>query len=200
MVRPTPPSLSLTRSILITCPFQATKKLAKLSWRLAADWCVTASYRACTNTDATRCGDSHRTLLPIQYPPHAIALGSIYVAALLSSFEQPTQPARPGFRGDNDIAAMLSKHGEWEKKYQVQVEDLEGTLHSHTLKHTDFNNHGASYRHRTHSSGPPHSSLSKSVREHVPQHSLFPLPAPLLSTPASTTSTAEFVLVASCAI
>lgn len=69
---------------------------------------------------------SHRTLLPIQYPPHTIALGSIYVAALLSSFEQPASPTREGFRTSGNIASSLGKRGDWEKKFQSQVEDLEG--------------------------------------------------------------------------
>jgi len=70
--------------------------------------------------------NSHRTLVPIQYPPHTVALGSLYVAALLSSFEQPTSPHRPGYRSSHEIAVTLSKRGEWQDKFQVKIADLEG--------------------------------------------------------------------------
>lgn len=65
---------------------------------------------------------SHRTLLPIQYPPHVVALASLYVAALLSSFERPEN------NSGHQIAAILSKRGQWEQKFQAQVEDLEGAF------------------------------------------------------------------------
>ncbi|KAF8631401.1 hypothetical protein AX15_002409 [Amanita polypyramis BW_CC] len=91
----------------------ATKKLTKLAWRIAID--------------------SHKTLLPVQYPPHTIALGSIYVAALLSSFELPVPPPEEvpeGCRAPHDIALLLGNRGDWEKKYQAQVEDLEDIAHT----------------------------------------------------------------------
>ncbi|RDB18047.1 CTD kinase subunit beta [Hypsizygus marmoreus] len=88
----------------------ATKKLTQLAWRLAID--------------------SYRTLLPVQYPPQTIALGSLYVAALLSSFEQPASPSREGFRSSQELAAYLGKHGSWEKKFKSQVEDLEDIAHT----------------------------------------------------------------------
>lgn len=64
--------------------------------------------------------------MPIQYPPHIVALGSLYVAALLSSSEQLMRPERSGYNSSHQIAAILSKGGEWERKFQAQVEDLEG--------------------------------------------------------------------------
>lgn len=69
---------------------------------------------------------SHRTLVPIQYPSHVVALGSLYVAALLSSFEQPVVSERSGYNSSQKIAAIFSRRGEWERKFQAQVEDLEG--------------------------------------------------------------------------
>ncbi|KAG7088334.1 hypothetical protein E1B28_012341 [Marasmius oreades] len=86
----------------------ADKKVTKLAWRLAID--------------------SHRTLIPIQYPPHTVALGSIYVASLLSSFEHDTAgpEARIGLR----IAGILGQHGPWEAKFQSHVEDLEAIAHT----------------------------------------------------------------------
>ncbi|KAF5385628.1 hypothetical protein D9757_005540 [Collybiopsis confluens] len=79
------------------------KKLTKLAWRLAID--------------------SHRTFIPIEYPPHTVALGSIYVAAILSSFEQPESEEQ---RQNLELAGMLGQHGEWEQRFQAHLEDLEG--------------------------------------------------------------------------
>ena len=78
---------------------------------------------------------SHRTLVPIQYPPHVVALGGLYVAALLSSFEQPMAGERPGYKTSHQIAAILSRRGEWERKFQAQVEDLEGVYPLHQYAH-----------------------------------------------------------------
>jgi len=90
--------------------FNATKKLTKLAWRLAID--------------------CHRTLVPIQYPPHTVALASLYIASLLSSFEHPIGQDPPGYRSSHDIASVLSRHGDWEHKFHVQVEDLEEIAHT----------------------------------------------------------------------
>lgn len=68
---------------------------------------------------------SHRTLLPLQYPPHIIALGGLYVACLLTSFEQPLSD-NPERIAAEEIAQKLKKKGDWERKFQSQVEDLEG--------------------------------------------------------------------------
>ena len=48
----------------------------------------------------------------------------------MSSFEQPASPSREGFRTSRDIASSLGKRGVWEKKFQSQVEDLEGKSHA----------------------------------------------------------------------
>jgi CTD kinase subunit beta len=97
---PFPYVIKMARSL------QATKKLTKLAWRIAID--------------------SHKTLLPVQYPPHTLALGSIYVAALLSSFELPIPSSEEDRQTPHQIAALLGEKGDWEKKYHSQVEDLEG--------------------------------------------------------------------------
>ncbi|KAK7056895.1 RNA polymerase II C-terminal domain kinase beta subunit [Paramarasmius palmivorus] len=90
---------------------EVDKKLTKLAWRLAID--------------------SHRTLVPIQYPPHTVALGSLYVAALLSSFE--SDPNSPEARNGHEIAQLLRQNGSWEKKFQSHVEDIEGASIAHTI-------------------------------------------------------------------
>ncbi|KAJ7368644.1 cyclin-like protein [Mycena albidolilacea] len=90
--------------------FGASKKLTKLAWRLTID--------------------CHRTLVPIQYPPHIVALANLYVGALLSSFEQPVVPEDSGTRTPHEIAQILGNNGDWEQKYQAQVDDLEGIAHT----------------------------------------------------------------------
>ncbi|CAL1712899.1 unnamed protein product [Somion occarium] len=90
--------------------FGATKKLTKLTWRL--------------------CIDSFRTLINLQYPPHVVALGCMYLAALLCSFEQGTSPDRPGYNNAHQIAATLGKPGQWEQEFQTQVQDLQEIAHA----------------------------------------------------------------------
>lgn len=69
---------------------------------------------------------SHRTVVNLEYPPHVIALGCLYLAALLSSFEQGTSPDRPGYHSSHQIAATLGKPGQWEQQFQAQIQDLQG--------------------------------------------------------------------------
>ena len=64
----------------------------------------------------------------IQYPPHVVVLG---VVALISSFEQLVASERPGYKSNHQIAAILSKHREWELKFQTQVEALNGMYYCH---------------------------------------------------------------------
>ncbi|KAI0917352.1 hypothetical protein AcW2_007503 [Taiwanofungus camphoratus] len=90
--------------------FGATKKLTKLAWRLTID--------------------SHRTVVNLEYPPHVIALGCLYLAALLSSFEQGTSPDRPGYHSSHQIAATLGKPGQWEQQFQAQIQDLQEIAHA----------------------------------------------------------------------
>lgn len=78
---------------------------------------------------------SYRTLLPLQYPPNTIAMGSIYVAALLASFEHPPEQPEQGCCPASQIAETLGTHGSWERKFQVQAEDLEGTFNSFFTVH-----------------------------------------------------------------
>ncbi|KAG8764030.1 hypothetical protein FRC12_008329 [Ceratobasidium sp. 428] len=97
----------------------ASKELAKLAWRLSID--------------------SNRTLVPLQYPPHTIALGCIYLAALLMSAD-PNAPATSpsydtrdnSFRRDDPaiIVATLTHPGEWENRFFSRVEHLEDIAHA----------------------------------------------------------------------
>jgi CTD kinase subunit beta len=69
---------------------------------------------------------SQRTLVALQFPPHVVALACIYLAALLSTFEQNDANASPESQNNIKIVATLRDHGPWEKKFQAQVDDLEG--------------------------------------------------------------------------
>ena len=64
--------------------------------------------------------------MALQYPPHVVALACIYLAALLSTFEQNETHASLGHHNNHDIVATLRDHGPWEEKFQAQVDDLEG--------------------------------------------------------------------------
>ncbi|KZV73665.1 cyclin-like protein [Peniophora sp. CONT] len=90
--------------------FKASKKLTRLGWRLAVD--------------------CHRTLIPLEYPPIAIAMSGIYLASLLSTFEQIPELPEAGCESDSGVMEILTKRGPWERKFQVQVEDLEVIAHA----------------------------------------------------------------------
>ncbi|TFK52610.1 cyclin-like protein [Heliocybe sulcata] len=95
----------------------ATKKLTKLAWRLAVD--------------------SHRTPVTLSYPAHEIALGCIYLAALLSSFEQGmTSPDSASashnsgkYSSPQRLVDILGRHGEWEMRFLARVEDIQEIAH-----------------------------------------------------------------------
>ncbi|KAI0056095.1 cyclin-like protein [Artomyces pyxidatus] len=131
---------------------KASKKLTKHAWRLTVD--------------------SQRTLVALQYPPHVVAMACIYLSALLSSFEQNEAPARPGCVTEHAIAEMLKQHGPWERKFQVQVEDLEAISH-HLLDLliSSVENPSANTSPSTPASPSPHLS-----RTHVPSLPQMVLP------------------------
>ena len=74
---------------------------------------------------------SQRTLVALQFPPHVVALACIYLAALLSTFEQNDANASPESQNNLEIVATLRDHGPWENKFQAQVDDLEGKAWPH---------------------------------------------------------------------
>jgi len=89
---------------------KASKKLTKFAWRLTID--------------------SQRTLVALQYPPHVVAIACIYLAALLSTFEQNDASPSLECRSNHEIVAVLGGHGPWEKQFQAQVDDLEAISHA----------------------------------------------------------------------
>ena len=73
---------------------------------------------------------SYRTVANLSYPPHVVALACLYLAALLSSFEQEPVPAPAGFRNAHEVAKVLGDRAKWENQFQARVEDLEGRFDS----------------------------------------------------------------------
>lgn len=84
--------------------------------------------------------DCHRTPAPLSYPPHVIALGSIYTSALLA--RENTAPhggedgdaARGDDRGDSasddGIIRLLGTEGAWEKEYNASVGAVDEVAHA----------------------------------------------------------------------
>lgn len=106
---------------------KAPKKLAKFAWRLVVDRYVVFFLSRYFPHPVVEIRCSNRTLAPLQYPPHTIALACIYLAALLASFEQPPQMEGVSEnRTNEEIVRLLGEHGEWEQRYKACVEDLEG--------------------------------------------------------------------------
>ena len=66
--------------------------------------------------------------MALQYPPHVVAIACLYLAALLSTFEQSEAQIPPGCRSNREIVTILGDHGPWEKTFQAQVDDLEGEV------------------------------------------------------------------------
>lgn len=134
-------------------PCAATKKLTKLAWRLAID--------------------SYRTLANLEFPPHVVALSCLYLAALLSSFEENTSPERPGSNSSQQIAETLGKPGPWERQFQTQVQDLEEIAHAvMDLLIVASQNPQANTSPTTPSSPSPH--LSRSQHTHPAAHAPLP--------------------------
>lgn len=88
------------------------------------DWCVTTSKPGHSSFNQRY---SYRTSLPLQYPPHSIALGGLFVACFLLSFEQPNSDD-PEKQIAEGITQRLRQKGDWERKFQTQVEDIEGEV------------------------------------------------------------------------
>ncbi|KAH9924278.1 cyclin-like protein [Epithele typhae] len=81
------------------------KRLAKLAYRLAVD--------------------SFRTLINLSYPPHTVALGCIYLASLLDSFEhEDERDSSSSHRLAYDLV-----DSNWPRSYQVHIGDIEEIAH-----------------------------------------------------------------------
>jgi hypothetical protein len=69
---------------------------------------------------------SHRTVISLEYPPHCVALACIYLAGLLASFEVGASSVSDELIRTKSMVDALSESGDWEGRYLVQVDDLEG--------------------------------------------------------------------------
>lgn len=60
------------------------------------------------------------------YPPHTVALGCLYLAALLITFEQPTpQTFHPEAMTPSHLISLLAQGGELEDQFNFDVDHLE---------------------------------------------------------------------------
>lgn len=89
--------------------FPVSKLLTKFAWRLTVD--------------------AHRTHVPLTYPPHTVALGCLYLAALLITFEQPSPPSSQTFQQQvmtpTQLISLLTQGGEWEDQFNIDADHLE---------------------------------------------------------------------------
>jgi CTD kinase subunit beta len=104
---------------LLNDRIKAPKALIKLAWRLAVD--------------------AQRTLAPLVYPPHEIALACLYVGAFLASLHETlSQNVSTSARTEAsvatgartrtppEIAMILSTSGFWEEQFHAYAEDIDG--------------------------------------------------------------------------
>lgn len=71
---------------------------------------------------------SYRTPAPLSYPPHIIALGSIYTAALLTmeSLSPEIADSMDETRTSKRIVELLGNTGSWEIDYVAGVTHVDG--------------------------------------------------------------------------
>jgi len=65
--------------------------------------------------------------MPLLFPPHVIAIASIFLAARLDSLDGAGgASATDGQRSSQEISELLGNRGSWEQKYRTEARDLEG--------------------------------------------------------------------------
>ena len=65
--------------------------------------------------------------MPLLFPPHVIAVASIYLAARLDSMDGAGgAQAADGQRSSQEVSELLRNRGPWEEKYRTDARDLEG--------------------------------------------------------------------------
>lgn len=66
-------------------------------------------------------------MAPLLFPPHVIAVASIYLAAKLDTMDNPSgTPSPDAQRTSAEVAELLGNQGSWEERYKTSVQDLEG--------------------------------------------------------------------------
>ena len=68
----------------------------------------------------------HRTLAPLSYPPHTVALACLYLASFLT----PNHRNSLEWRGEEVTGEAEGPHfvGQWAREFESVEEDVEGAL------------------------------------------------------------------------
>ncbi|WVQ74532.1 hypothetical protein IAR50_004133 [Cryptococcus sp. DSM 104548] len=76
--------------------------------------------------------DCHRTQAPLSYPPHIIALGSTYAAALLISESTSSEESPPSEYKKSVlwVVDLLGNEGSWEDEYLASVGQVDDVAHA----------------------------------------------------------------------
>jgi hypothetical protein len=81
---------------------------------------------------------SHRTSAPLSFPPHIIALGSIYAASILLQDTTQTVPTPKSDEDDTDgrsatdLVQLLGSPGNWETEYLASADHIDSQLYRST--------------------------------------------------------------------
>ena len=102
-------AFSLRVLFALSIYLSVSKLLTKFAWRLTVD--------------------AYRTHVPLMYPPHTVALGCLYLAALLITFEQspptPSQTLQQQVMAPLQLISLLTQGGEWEDQFNIDADHLE---------------------------------------------------------------------------
>ena len=102
-------AFSLRTLVVLSIYLSVSKLLTKFAWRLTVD--------------------AYRTHVPLMYPPHTVALGCLYLAALLITFEQspptPSQTLQQQVMAPLQLISLLTQGGEWEDQFNIDADHLE---------------------------------------------------------------------------
>lgn len=96
-------------------------------------------------------------------------MSGLYLASLLSTFEQIPELQDDGCRSDYEIMEMLTERGPWERKFQVQLEDLEGNYCCKLLLVFSLNHRS----HFTCNPRRPHRLRSEPRRANISSHTII---------------------------
>lgn len=83
-------------------------------------------YTLCELTDEILSFHSHRTPAPLLFPPHVIAVASLYLAAKLDCFDGSPAPIGEEDVTSQELVDLLEAHGSWEQRFHTNIVDLEG--------------------------------------------------------------------------
>ncbi|WWC87796.1 uncharacterized protein L201_002688 [Kwoniella dendrophila CBS 6074] len=141
------------------------KELCQTAWRVAVD--------------------CHRTQAPLSFPPHIIALGSIYTASLLLA--ETTKLPTNGIDHSDDIMTadkvvrLLSHEGSWEKELSASAGHVDDIAHHLIDLYTTILSTLPDNQPNIHTPSPvspkePNPSTTQSVNTTTSSPTAFPLP------------------------